>query len=69
MPGVDGAAVYTTLLERAPALARRTALLTGGAFTSSTMSFLASVSAVVLPKPIGRDALLDAIARLATIDD
>jgi CheY-like chemotaxis protein len=69
MPGVDGAKVYAALLERAPHLARRTALLTGGAYTREAMAFIAQVDAIVLPKPIARTTLLDAIARFAAVVD
>jgi signal transduction histidine kinase/CheY-like chemotaxis protein len=51
MPGMSGAQFYETLARAKPAAARRVVFMTGGAFTASSKSFLASVANVSIAKP------------------
>ncbi len=51
MPGMTGKGLYEQLLVVAPELARRTAFLSGGAFTTETAEFLHRVQNPILQKP------------------
>ncbi len=51
MPGVDGVAFYERLDSVAPAMRRRVMMMTGGAFTLRTLSFLEEVAVPRLEKP------------------
>lgn len=57
MPDFDGVAFYERLEQTAPTLVSRVVFCTGGAFTSRSRSFLASVSNVVLDKPVDAEKL------------
>lgn len=61
MPGMSGMELHAELLRVAPALARRMVFLTGGAFTPRAKDFLETVPNLRLEKPIGIDALREAI--------
>ncbi len=65
MPDVDGIELYRALAARHPALLRRFAFMTGGAFDERSAAFLASHDVLVLAKPIERDALERALDQLA----
>jgi CheY-like chemotaxis protein len=57
MPGMGGIEFYQALLELAPDQARRTALISGGAFTIQAVRSLAAVPAAQLNKPFEPEAL------------
>lgn len=65
MRGIDGVSVYETVRTRYPALRRRFAFLTGGAFTESAGRLAASGEVMVLRKPCTLRNLSAAIAALA----
>ena len=64
MPNVNGIELYERLARIAPALARRTAFVTGGAFTTTAMEFLASNAARVLNKPFEVRDVREMLAKL-----
>ena len=66
MPGMTGKVLFERLQEVAPLLARRTAFLSGGAFTAETAHFLAHVQNPKLRKPFLPAELLAVIRDLAT---
>ena len=51
MPELTGMEFHRRLCERFPALARRTVLMTGGAFTPDALTFLQSVQNIRIDKP------------------
>lgn len=51
MPDVSGPAFYATIAERWPNLVERLLFMSGGAFTPSTMAFMAQRGTSVLSKP------------------
>ncbi len=61
MPGEPGSALYETLMNENPLLARRMVFITGGAFTSAAQSFLDAVDNVRLFKPFTHVELEQAI--------
>jgi CheY-like chemotaxis protein len=65
MPDVDGPVVFSILQQRWPALARRVAFTTGGAFTERGRDFLNSVDAPVLTKPVSIQQLALAYRRIS----
>lgn len=64
MPDMSGMALYQALVERHPALARRTVFLTGGAYTPESRDFLDASGVACLEKPFELDALRTLIRRL-----
>lgn len=58
MPGGGGERLYRSLVERAPALARRVVFFTGGAVTDQARRFLREQPQPVLPKPFDVDELV-----------
>lgn len=66
MPGMTGPELYQRVLDRAPALARRFVLMTGGALTPSTAAFLAEFPLPRLDKPFSPAQLRAALARAAS---
>jgi len=64
MPDLDGAALYSTMTERAPDLCPRVIFVSGGAVTARTMDFLGHTQSPVLEKPVSRPDLMDAIGRV-----
>jgi len=57
MPGMSGVEFYETLARSNPAAARRVVFMTGGAFTTRSRSFLASVANVSIAKPFDMESL------------
>lgn len=57
MPGVDGLTLYSSLVARGSALARRFVLVTGGAFTPATAEAIARHGVPYLTKPFDAPAL------------
>lgn len=66
MPTMSGEAFYQRLLDEHPRLAVRVAFVTGGAVTDSVAQFEDGMSKLgrVLLKPVGREQLLEAVARI-----
>jgi CheY-like chemotaxis protein len=64
MPEVDGTKVYRFLLEHAPALAPRIVFCTGGAFSTSSQEFFASVRNVFVEKPVMPATLRETLAEV-----
>ena len=64
MPNVDGVEFYRWITRSNPELARRTAFVTGGAFTPRLESFLRYTSAPVLHKPVAPDELRSFVQEL-----
>ncbi len=64
MPDLSGMALHAALLERHPALARRTVFLTGGAYTPEARDFLDTATVAFLEKPFELEALRVVIRRL-----
>jgi CheY-like chemotaxis protein len=64
MPGIDGIALYERLQQRGSPLASRFLFVTGGVYTESANSFLASARVPCLQKPFDRRALGTALAPL-----
>ncbi len=64
MPDMSGMALHRALVERHPALARRTVFLTGGAYTPESRDFLDATAVECLEKPFELDALRTLIRRL-----
>ena len=52
MPGMSGIELLEELARVAPALARRTGFLTGGAFTDRTRAFLQAEGRHCVDKPV-----------------
>lgn len=70
MPGMDGVAVCEAVRALDPTLLRRVILLSGGAFTDRTQSFLDAIEQPVLSKPCSGDellAMIDDVAAHATL--
>jgi DNA-binding NarL/FixJ family response regulator len=63
--GGSGVSVHRTLAERAPALADRLVVLTGGATTPEAQEFLRSMGERVLMKPFAPEQLRDLVRRFA----
>ncbi|MEM9194424.1 MAG: response regulator [Myxococcota bacterium] len=65
MPDLDGRAVYEAAKNVAPRLADRFVFCSGGVFRSDLKDFLRSLpGSPVLLKPVNRDAILAAVARV-----
>jgi CheY-like chemotaxis protein len=64
MPEMSGMEFVAELTRVAPALARRTGFMTGGAFTPSATEFLESGSHALLEKPFGVEGLRTFVAQL-----
>jgi PAS domain S-box-containing protein len=64
MPGMSGMDLHRELMRVAPDVAARVVFLTGGAFTQRAREFLEGVQNQRLEKPIGIDALRNAIAEM-----
>jgi CheY-like chemotaxis protein len=64
MPGASGMDVHLALRARHPALVRRVAFITGGAFTAAARAFLEQPGVVVLEKPFEGGALCAVVERL-----
>lgn len=69
MPGLSGAAFFGVLSERWPALARRVAIMTGGAVTPDCKEFLEGFQGPVLRKPFSLDAVQRCIAGVLSSGD
>lgn len=70
MPGMTGVQLLARLREVRPALARRFILMTGGVLDPRDAEHLEDAGVPVLPKPMPREVLLDAVAaRLAAVED
>ncbi len=65
MPGLDGTDVHAALRERFPAMARRFAVLSGGAFTERATRFVEESGVTVVAKPASLARLLAVIDDLA----
>jgi len=65
MPDLTGVEFYQLVLMRRPALAQRIVFATGGAFTPDTRAFLSTVANPRLTKPFEREALDNALRRVA----
>ena len=63
MPEIDGVAVHDELARSHPALAERMLFMSGGTYTPRTQRFLDQHPGRVLPKPIKRADLEEAVAR------
>jgi CheY-like chemotaxis protein len=64
MPGMSGMDFVTELERRAPELALRTGLMTGGAFTEQAIEFVGRHPKEVLEKPFERDRLCTFVEHL-----
>lgn len=64
MPDTTGMDLYEQLRDEAPALAKRTIFMTGGAFTARSSQFLATCGRPHIAKPFDRDTLARALATL-----
>jgi PAS domain S-box-containing protein len=64
MPAMSGMDLHRELVRGAPDVAARVVFLTGGAFTQRARDFLEGVRNPRLEKPIGIDALRNAIAEM-----
>lgn len=64
MPAMSGMDLHRELVRVAPDVAARVVFLTGGAITQRARDFLEGVSNPRLEKPIGIDALRNAIAEM-----
>ncbi|MDB5214580.1 MAG: Sensory box histidine kinase/response regulator [Myxococcaceae bacterium] len=64
MPAMSGMDLHRELMRVAPDVAARVVFLTGGAFTQRARDFLEGVDNPRLEKPIGIDALRNAIAEM-----
>jgi signal transduction histidine kinase len=69
MPDGDGQEFYTSVLERAPALARRFVFITGDTANEEAWAFLEGAQVPVIEKPFSPAALEDAVARVMARDD
>ena len=69
MPDMSGMTLHRALVERYPALARRTVFLTGGAYTSESRDFLDATSVEFLEKPFELDTLRALLRRLLAAED
>lgn len=68
MPDVDGVAVCEHLQRNHPALYRRTAILSGGAFTDRTTRFIENAGRPILTKPVMSERVLELVETLANDD-
>ncbi len=57
MPEIDGKSFYEVVSTDHPALLEKTLFMSGGAFTPRLRKFAASISNIVLQKPVSRDRL------------
>lgn len=64
MPGIDGPAFYEFLEQQFPSLAQKVVFLTGGVFTDRAKAFVTRIDNCVLQKPVTRESLLDALAKV-----
>lgn len=64
MPGLDGDLFYATVERTQPALAQRFIFVTGMADQERFQTFINTVEAPVLRKPVAVEKLLEEIARL-----
>ena len=69
MPDMSGMTLHRALVERYPALARRTVFLTGGAYTPESRDFLDATSVEFLEKPFELDTLRALLRRLLAAED
>ena len=67
MPEGTGMDLHDRLLKLDPTLARHTLFMTGGVFTPAAEQFLAQPDIQMIEKPIRRDSLLAALARVADL--
>jgi signal transduction histidine kinase len=67
MPDLDGPSFFHELERVRPELARRVVFITGGAFTPATREFLALTHNPCLEKPVKREELVAAAARVVTM--
>jgi len=61
MPDMGGPELYETMAARWPELVERMVFMTGGAFTSGTVEFVARVAPRIIAKPFTHDELLGMI--------
>lgn len=66
MPEVDGKSFYEAVSTDHPALLGKTVFMSGGAFTPRLRKFAASISNIVLQKPVSRDRLDEVLRSLDT---
>lgn len=64
MPGMSGVELYEALLGVHPPLARRFVFLTGGSVSEEIEAWLRQARVPLLEKPVARDRILDALARV-----
>ncbi len=62
MPDISGAEVYQTISQRHPRMLARVVMMTGGAFTGESATFVESLPSAVLEKPFGAGELRSLIA-------
>lgn len=67
MPELDGGSVYQEILRRHPAVAARTAFMSGGVFSERLRRFLAGPTQPVLDKPIPPHELRRVVQELASL--
>ncbi len=65
MPGLTGADVFQTWVERAPLQAQRVVFMTGGAYTPAVRAFAEDCDQPDLSKPFTLAALRDAVRAVA----
>ena len=65
MPNMTGVQLLETLLQVAPAQARRLVFLSGGVFTADTRARLDELGTIQLEKPISGHELRSAVRRVA----
>jgi signal transduction histidine kinase len=64
MPGMSGVELYEALIAGHPRLARRFVFLTGGSVSAEIEAWLERARVPLLEKPVARDALIDAVAKV-----
>lgn len=69
MPRMTGMDLFRALEQRFPSAARRTAFMTGGAFTLPAQEFIAAAGRRVLEKPFTNDELFAFIAACLNVVD
>ena len=65
MPEMTGMELHALVAKKWPALARRTAVLSGGAFSERARHFIETSGLVCLDKPFSIGELIDAVSRVA----
>jgi CheY-like chemotaxis protein len=65
MPEMSGMDLHALVAKKWPDLARKTAVLSGGAFSERAQSFIETSGLKCLDKPFSIRELVDAVTRLA----